>query len=188
MEKVVVKKIMQKSHAQAAIISTPIGSMLAVADDQHIFYLQFVHDDSINQHIEKVQQQLNVVIAMVTSEILQKLHQELDLYFAGKLRRFSVSVLVAGTIFQHKVWSALKTIECGVVKSYQDIAQAVHHDRAVRAVGSANRINRCVVIIPCHRVIQKSGKLGGYAGGLDRKLWLLHHEQKMIENLGKDDI
>ena len=169
-------------NVQASMLSTPLGSMMAVADDQAVLYLQFVDPNQLESQIDRLQKLFKVSISMLGNAVLAQLRHELDQYFAGNLQSFSVPIKVDGTEFQSKVWSALQAIEYGTVRSYQDVAQAVHSDKAVRAVGSANRVNRCAILIPCHRVIAKTGKFGGYAGGVDRKIWLLAHEQKMVKN------
>ena len=82
----------------------------------------------------------------------------------------------AGTEFQQRVWAALRRIPCGGTLSYRELARAAGHPRAARAVGQANHQNPLAILIPCHRVIAADGSLGGYAGGLERKRWLLDHE------------
>ena len=110
--------------------------------------------------------------------VLKKCVKELDEYFAGKRKHFSVRLERRGTDFQKKVWTALEKIPFGKTCSYEDIAIAVGSPKAVRAVGLANGKNPHWIVVPCHRVIGKNKQLTGYAGGLDRKKWLLEHEQK----------
>ena len=109
--------------------------------------------------------------------VLDMTMQQLNAYFNGKLQQFSVPYELQGTAFQKTVWEALCTIPYGTVVSYQDIAIAIGNPKAVRAVGMANNKNPISIIIPCHRVIGKQGSLTGYAGGLDKKQWLLSHER-----------
>ncbi|ART80780.1 methylated-DNA--[protein]-cysteine S-methyltransferase [Oceanisphaera avium] len=104
--------------------------------------------------------------------------QQLDQYFKGQRRQFSLSLAPSGTAFQHQVWQALLTLEYGQHCSYKFIAEHINNPNAVRAVGLANSRNPIALIIPCHRVIGANGKLVGYAGGIERKAWLLEHEQK----------
>lgn len=108
--------------------------------------------------------------------ILQQAEDELARYFAHKLTRFNVPIAAKGTDFQKKVWQQLTQIGFGETRSYQDIANAINNPKAMRAVGLANGKNPISIIVPCHRVIGKNGKLTGYAGGVDRKQWLLKHE------------
>jgi methylated-DNA-[protein]-cysteine S-methyltransferase len=109
--------------------------------------------------------------------LLQACVEQLDEYFNGKRKVFSVSLAPAGTAFQQQVWQTLLNIPYGQTVSYLEIARAIGNEQAVRAVGSANGQNPIAIIIPCHRVIGSNGKLTGYGGGLWRKAWLLKHEQ-----------
>jgi methylated-DNA-[protein]-cysteine S-methyltransferase len=109
---------------------------------------------------------------------------ELSLYFAGKLKIFSVPCVARGTNFQQQVWQALQSIPYGETWSYQQLANRIDNPRAVRAVGLANGKNPISIIVPCHRVIGKNGKLTGYAGGIERKAWLLAHETQKANEPG----
>jgi methylated-DNA-[protein]-cysteine S-methyltransferase len=102
---------------------------------------------------------------------------QLQAYFTGELRQFDLPLSPSGTLFQQKVWTALRSIPYGETKSYGEIAAAVGSPKACRAVGMANHHNPLPIFIPCHRVIGTGGKLTGYAGGLDRKRFLLELEQ-----------
>ncbi len=102
--------------------------------------------------------------------------KELDEYFAGKRRGFSLSFDLQGTVFQRAVWSALTQIPYGQTATYATLAKSIDRPRAVRAVGAANGANPIPIIIPCHRVIGTDGSLTGYAGGLSLKRWLLELE------------
>lgn len=102
---------------------------------------------------------------------------QLDEYFKGKRRQFTVELDIRGTEFQNKVWRQLLNIPYGATKTYREIAAAAGNPKAVRAVGNANHCNKIALLIPCHRVIGSNGNLTGYAGGLWRKEWLLKHEQ-----------
>lgn len=112
------------------------------------------------------------------SPLLKKGHKELNAYFQGTLRQFSIPLLPKGTPFQQSVWCALNTIPYGIQWSYQDLAKAIGNEKASRAVGNANGKNPIGIIIPCHRVIQKNGSLGGYSGGIHIKKALLALETK----------
>lgn len=121
----------------------------------------------------------DIKASMPTFPSGQTLVKELDLYFANKIRTFSVPLhFTSGTVFQQKVWKALETIPFGKTASYKDIAEKVESPKAVRAVGNANSKNPFCIIVPCHRVVQHNGSLGGYAGGLAVKQFLLELEQK----------
>jgi len=105
--------------------------------------------------------------------------EQIDAYFRGKRREFSVNLQLQGTDFQKKVWSQLMKIPFGETLSYKDVAASIGNEKAVRAVGNANGRNKIAIIIPCHRVIGSNGKLIGYASGVWRKEWLLLHERRV---------
>ncbi|MCE3025554.1 methylated-DNA--[protein]-cysteine S-methyltransferase [Salinicola sp. DM10] len=106
--------------------------------------------------------------------------QQLDAYFAGELTHFDLPLAPAGTEFQRRVWQALTTIAFGEIRSYAAQAEAIGRPSATRAVGAANGRNPLSIVVPCHRVIGANGRLTGYAGGLERKRWLLGHEGHAI--------
>jgi len=101
---------------------------------------------------------------------------QLDQYFRGRRRTFSVKLDLGGTAFQNKVWRALRAVRFGKMASYKDIARNVGNPAATRAVGGANHRNPVSIIVPCHRIVGSDGRLTGYGGGLWRKDWLLRHE------------
>lgn len=103
--------------------------------------------------------------------------QQLTAYFAGRLTNFDLPLQMQGTIFQQRVWEALKTIPYGKTISYGELAKQIGEPNASRAVGLANGRNPVSIIVPCHRVIGANGKLTGYGGGIKRKEWLLNHER-----------
>lgn len=108
--------------------------------------------------------------------LLMQCKKELQEFFEGKRKDFSVKVKPEGTPFQKKVWKQLQKIKYGDTTSYLDLSKKLGDKKAIRAVGYANGKNPVAIIIPCHRVIGATGKLTGYAGGLWRKQWLLKHE------------
>lgn len=101
---------------------------------------------------------------------------QIDEYFGGERRTFSVKLDLRGTDFQMKVWKALRSVEFGRTVTYKDLAKAVGCPAGTRAVGGANHSNPVSIIVPCHRVVGSDGRLTGYGGGLWRKDWLLRHE------------
>ena len=113
--------------------------------------------------------------------IFQSVKEQLERYFAGDAVQFDVPIAAKGTPFQQSVWHALTTIPYGETWSYAQLADAIGNPKAVRAVGLANGKNPVSVIVPCHRVIGKNGKLTGYAGGIERKQRLL-----TIEGIGQE--
>ena len=104
------------------------------------------------------------------------IYQELVQYFKGELKEFTVELNPQGTSFQKSVWNELLKIEHGTTLSYSQIAQRINNPTAVRAVGSAIGKNPIAIIIPCHRVINKDGRLGGYSGGIEHKIRLMEVE------------
>lgn len=112
--------------------------------------------------------------------VLRRAREQLSEYFAGARRRFDLPLDPQGTPFQRAVWSALAEIDFGETRSYAALARALGRPSAARAVGAANGRNPVGIIVPCHRVIGSDAKLVGYAGGLDRKQWLLAHEARLV--------
>lgn len=115
------------------------------------------------------------------SVLTQQAATQLQAYFAGSLQKFSLPLDTTGTAFQQQVWQQLCTIEYGQTCSYSTIANGLNNPKAVRAVGAANGRNPVSIVVPCHRVIGANGTLTGYAGGLDKKAWLLAHEKQYCE-------
>ena len=111
------------------------------------------------------------------TELILECKNQLEEYFAGKRKTFDLPLAPKGTDFQQKVWKALKKIPYGETRTYGEIAVAIGNPKAARAVGMANNKNPIGIIVPCHRVVGANGKLVGYAGGMEKKEWLLHLEQ-----------
>lgn len=109
--------------------------------------------------------------------LIKKITKQLDEYFSKKRTIFDIPIHYNGTPFQNNVWEELLKIPYGNTLSYGDIAKKLGKPPLTsRAIGSANSKNKIAIIIPCHRVIRSNGKLSGYAGGIDKKIWLLNHE------------
>ena len=151
-------------------ISTPIGRLYAVADEEGLLSLDFEDSKYTEKNINSFKSCIHE-----SNSILDLAEKELNLYFKGKLKKFSVSVKFSGTEFQQKAWEELLKIPFGETISYQEQAQR-------RAVASANSRNKISIIIPCHRVIGKDKKLTGYAGGLDKKEFLLNLENTFYKD------
>lgn len=105
---------------------------------------------------------------------------QLGEYFEGRRQRFELPLCAQGTAFQQQVWQALLDTPFGETSSYRDIAKRINRPSASRAVGAANSKNPLAIVVPCHRIIAANGALTGYAGGLERKAWLLAHEQRQL--------
>lgn len=147
-------------------IDTPVGPLALAASDAGLCELTFAPDGAPRHHA-----------ATGPHPVLAEASRQLRAYFEGGLRAFDLPLAPAGTAFQHAVWHALLKIPFGQTQSYTHIARAIGNPAAVRAVGLANGRNPISIIIPCHRVIGADGSLTGYGGGLDRKRWLLEHEE-----------
>ena len=157
-------------------IESPVGPLVAGATDAGVCLLEFSDRRMLEAQLESVRQRLGPVLPG-THPLLDQLRVELAEYFAGTRREFSVPLEYPGTPFQVKVWDGLRRIPYGETRSYEQLAWAVGAPKAQRAVGHANGLNRLAILIPCHRVVNKDGKLGGYGGGLWRKQLLLDLER-----------
>jgi O-6-methylguanine DNA methyltransferase len=158
-------------------IETPVGKIFALADEYFLYQLDFVKEEFSQDFFEKKYQ---TKIMRKDNAVLSLLQKELTQYFKGKLKVFTTSISFFGTPFQQKVWQGLQTIPYGKTLSYLELAKHIKNPTACRAVGSANGKNPISIIVPCHRVINHSGTMGGYGGGLERKKWLLMHEQQFF--------
>jgi AraC family transcriptional regulator of adaptative response/methylated-DNA-[protein]-cysteine methyltransferase len=157
-------------------IETPIGPMLTAASDTHLLLFEFPRRRMIETQLDRVRRAHDCELVPGESPIFEVLRTQLDEYFRGERREFTVPLHVPGTPFQTRVWSALQRIPCGTTTSYARLAQSIGRPNAVRAVARANGDNRIAIIIPCHRVIGSNGELVGYGGGLSRKKKLLELE------------
>lgn len=148
-----------------SLIGSPIGPLLLVASDEALTRIDFVPAGSTcgAEHRKR-------------SPILALAKRELDEYFRGKLREFSVPLAPEGTAFQRDVWNALLALPYGATTSYGELAHRIGRPAAVRAVGAANGANPIPIVIPCHRVIGRDGSLTGYGGGIAIKQFLLRLE------------
>lgn len=160
-------------------LESPLGPLVAGANADGICLLEFSDRRMLESQFKTLKRRFSVPLAPGSNAHLKQLEVELKRYFAGNLKRFTVKLSYPGTPFQQNVWNMLLTIPYGQTRSYQEMAKAVGTPKAVRAVGTANGKNRIAIIIPCHRVVNKSGKLGGYGGGLRRKEYLLRLEGAM---------
>ena len=165
------------SVLQAKWLETPLGSMLAVADDRGLHLLDFVDRRGLERALALLQRRLRARVLPGTHRFLAQIERELAEYFAGTRRVFETPVCLTGSPFQKRVWTALQSIPAGNTCSYGQLAQHIGSPAAVRAVGRANGDNRLSIIVPCHRVIGADGALTGYGGGLARKQKLLDLER-----------
>jgi len=158
-------------------LSTPLGPIFAVCDEAHLYMLEFTTRKNMDRGFEKLRKVHKRAVIPGRTDITDQIEAELKAYFEGTLTDFKTPLAPTGTDFQNRVWKALQDIPYGENCAYTDLAMAIGNEKAVRAVASSNANNGLALIIPCHRVIAKGGGLGGYAGGLDKKQWLLDHEK-----------
>lgn len=144
------------------VMSTPLGTLQVTANDNAVLEVAFVADEDV--------QPAN------NNAIVDEALKQLDEYFSKARKVFDLPLGAKSTEFRQQVWAQLCQVPFGQTASYSDIANAIGRDKAVRAVGAANGANPIAIVVPCHRVIGKNGTLTGYAGGLNRKQWLLDFE------------
>ena len=164
---------------KTAWLDTPLGPMVAIADDKVLYLLEFRDGRGVEREIEKLRVKTNAVIIPGKTEIIDLIQHELNEYFKGKLQIFKTPLYLLGSLFQQQVWKALQKIPYGHTRSYADQAKMIKKPSACRAVANANGANQLAIVIPCHRIINSNGELGGYGGGLARKKWLLEHEKNV---------
>lgn len=157
-------------------VLTPLGPVLAGATEEAICLLEFLDRRMLKTQLSRLVDRWNCTFAPRPLAIHAELKEELEAYFSGRLRAFSVPLRTPGTPFQKKVWEALRTVPYGETRSYGELARQLGNLQAARAVARANGDNRIALLIPCHRIIGADGSLTGYGGGLWRKRWLLHNE------------
>lgn len=166
----------QKStHFHSLSIDTPLGSMLAIANADSLYLLEFHDRKNLSDQIKR----LCAKIGNITPDInapLESIKKELELYFNKALCVFQTPITMIGSSFDIQVWQELQKIPVHKTSSYKDLARKIAKPTAYRAVAQANGRNRLAIIVPCHRVIYQNGTVGGYAGGKLRKEWLLAHE------------
>ncbi len=167
----------QAEVAVASWLRTPLGPMIAAATSKGVCLLEFTDRRMLEKQLVIVRRRLGVSLVPGNDDSLKQLQREVLEYFEGRRRSFDVAVHAPGTPFQERVWAELRRIPYGETRSYADIARAVGNPGAVRAVGHANGMNRIAILLPCHRVVNSSGELGGYGGGLWRKTRLLDLER-----------
>lgn len=159
-------------------VETPIGEMIAAATDTHLVVLEYSRRHRLDQQLARLTRTTGFVLERGESRIVRELRRELDEYFRGERKEFSVPIDSRGTPFQMRVWTQLRRIPYGTTTSYGRLALTLGQSEAVRAVARANGDNPLAIIIPCHRVIGADGSLTGYGGGLWRKKTLLDLEAR----------
>ena len=169
------------SHLFAATMSSPVGDLAVVASEESLRGVLWGDDENewkraaIDRH----------VVTFERSAVVEQTISQLSEYFDGVREGFDLPLEPIGTAFQGIVWKSLTQIEYGSTVSYSEQSETIGRPSAVRAVASANGRNPISIVIPCHRVIAASGGLGGFAGGLDAKRWLLNHEESAKHRLSQ---
>ncbi|WMW77810.1 methylated-DNA--[protein]-cysteine S-methyltransferase [Flavobacterium sp. 20NA77.7] len=152
---------------EKALLQTPLGNLLIEGDENGLTSLSIISDE--------------IKITHTSQKTLEDAIIQLQEYFEGKRKQFTIRLNPQGTNFQKKVWQKLLEIPFGTTISYQQLSNQLGDSKAIRAVANANSKNPLWIIIPCHRVIGSDGSLTGYAGGLWRKKWLLEHENPSLQ-------
>ena len=169
---------------QSTSIETPLGSMRAAGNEQGLWLLDF-QDTAKGEDPEPRQCGENEIrLTPGKCTYFPQLIDELEEYFGGTRKEFSLPLVMSGTEFQNRVWQALLAIPYGETRTYKQQAKALGALSAIRAVAHANGQNRLAILVPCHRVIGSDGSLTGYGGGLWRKQFLLELEKSIQPELG----
>lgn len=162
-------------------IESPVGPLVVGATAKGVCLLEFTGPHRFERQLATLARSFGTEIVRGTTPLLAALESQLDEYFAAQRKQFDLPLDYHGTPFQMKVWHTLLEIPYGETWSYRQVAAKVSPDEdASRAVGTANGANRVAIIIPCHRVVNANGALGGYGGGLDRKQFLLDLERGQL--------
>jgi len=175
-----VRRSRSGAHAiVTTLIDTPLGPMLAGATDEGVCLAEFADRRMLPTQLDTLRRRLSRPIVAGRHPHLDRLRTQLTEYFAGERSTFDMPLVVPGSAFQQRTWAELRAIAPSTTVSYEELAARVGRPRAQRAVGTANGANRIAVVIPCHRVVRKSGETGNYGGGRWRKEWLLAHETRV---------
>jgi len=163
------------------VMSSPLGLLFLAHSGRGLRYLEYMDRRSLKRTIgihEPAEPDATWEPSLLE---LKPYVEQLDAFFSGTLRKFSLRLDPEGTPFQHGVWRALLDIPFAETRSYGEIARTIGQPRSARAVGLANNQNPIAIIVPCHRVIGAGGSLVGYGGGVHRKKWLLQHELRFAK-------
>jgi AraC family transcriptional regulator, regulatory protein of adaptative response / methylated-DNA-[protein]-cysteine methyltransferase len=156
---------------------SPLGPLVLGGSNKGICLLEFTDRRMLEAQFDVLRKRFDCPVAPGTNSLTDELKSQLAQYFVGERKNFDLPLYAPGTTFEEKVWNALQKIPYGETCSYAELASRIGDSAAIRAVGRANGKNRIAIVIPCHRVVNKNGKLGGYGGGLWRKQYLLDLER-----------
>lgn len=160
-------------------LESPIGRLSFAVCAGALAALEFTSERELRRALRQAHPSASF---LTEARAAKAIRERLRAYFGGELDALA-PIRVApfqGTAFQRSVWEALRAVKPGQTASYQELARAVGRPKATRAVGAANGRNPIALVVPCHRIISADGTLGGYAGGLSRKAWLLRHERALL--------
>lgn len=160
-------------------LDTKLGPMIVISDDESLYLLEFVDGRGLEREVERLRLTVAAIIPGITDPI-KSITLELKSYFDGSLTEFKTPLHLSGTPFQKLVWEELRRIPYGQTRTYAAQSEAIGKPTAYRAVANANGANQLAIVIPCHRIINSNGNLGGYGGGITRKQWLIDHEAKKV--------
>lgn len=160
-------------------MNTPIGPLLIVGQEECVFRIDFgTMTELKDKHENWFRKHFKHPVFAKRPEVYEQVRIQLDEYFANKRTEFSFNLKLYGTPFQQNVWKTLsETTPYGQTKTYQELAIAINNPKAVRAIGGAMNRNPISIVVPCHRIVGKSGKLVGYGGGIEKKKFLLELEK-----------
>lgn len=170
-----------KRSLSSSYIETKLGTMLAIASYEALYALEFSDKPNLEEELKRLKKMLRASITESSNPIIKSIESELAEYFAGTLTEFKTPIHALGTQFQQLSWNELRKVPYGQTISYAAQSNALGKPTAYRAVANANGANHLAIIIPCHRIINSNGALGGYAGGLSRKKALIEHEKSYAQ-------
>jgi AraC family transcriptional regulator of adaptative response/methylated-DNA-[protein]-cysteine methyltransferase len=166
---------------KASWIDTKLGPMIAIADESLLYLLEFVDRGGLEKKVERLKMNTKAAIIPGITGPIKSITLELSSYFDRTLTEFNTPLHLLGSPFQRLVWEELMSIPYATTRSYRAQATSIGKNKAYRAVANANGANQLAIIIPCHRIINSNGDLGGYGGGITRKKWLLEHEASYVK-------
>jgi O-6-methylguanine DNA methyltransferase len=158
---------------------TPLGPMIGLATDEALVFLGFNNGKETEKETKEVLNHFAADLKLKTNGLLEDLQMQLREYFDQKRQRFIVPIKLTGTEFQKRIWGDLMLVPYGETRTYLEQAKAYGDEKSIRAMASANSKNKIVIVIPCHRIIGSDGSLTGYAGGLEKKRYLLNLEREV---------
>ncbi len=157
-------------------VESPLGDLLIAADHDAVHLVEFVERASLPAQLDTLTKELGCTFQDGGCALTEVTARQLEEYFAGKRREFTVPLATPGSRLQLQVWDRIAATPFGATVSYGAIAREIGRPRAYRAVGRSTGQNRLALLVPCHRVVAANGALTGYAAGTSRKRWLLEHE------------